>query len=125
VYRGAGATLVFLVVSARRAPGEWVLPKGHVEAGETPEAAAAREVFEEAGVVTKVIQWLGSVHSTVFGEKQITWFYLLASISEQPALEKRRKRWLTPREAAECLTYAESRALIVRATEILNEESPP
>lgn len=30
--------------------GRWDLPKGHIEAGESPEACAAREVAEETGV---------------------------------------------------------------------------
>lgn len=30
--------------------GRWSLPKGHVEAGETPEEAALREVEEETGI---------------------------------------------------------------------------
>lgn len=30
--------------------GEWALPAGHVEAGETPEQAARREALEETGV---------------------------------------------------------------------------
>jgi ADP-ribose pyrophosphatase YjhB (NUDIX family) len=34
--------------------GEWSLPGGAVELGETLEAACAREVLEEAGLVVKV-----------------------------------------------------------------------
>ena len=34
----------------RRFSGDWVLPKGHIEEGETPEIAAMREVREETGI---------------------------------------------------------------------------
>ena len=33
---------------------EWCLPKGHLEAGETPEQAAVREIEEETGVVARL-----------------------------------------------------------------------
>ena len=37
----------------------WCLPKGHVEAGETLEAAAVREVFEETGISGHIVAPLG------------------------------------------------------------------
>jgi 8-oxo-dGTP pyrophosphatase MutT (NUDIX family) len=45
VYRrdGAGAPLVLLIYDKY---GRWTLPKGHLEPGETEQAAAVREVFE-------------------------------------------------------------------------------
>jgi len=49
---------ILLVGSKRN--GRWGLPNGHVDPGETTDAAAAREAFEEAGVS-------GSVERTVFG----------------------------------------------------------
>src|SRR5437588_13078212 len=39
-----------LLVRAKPAPHDWVLPKGHIEKGESPAETAAREVREEAGV---------------------------------------------------------------------------
>lgn len=40
---------------------EWCLPKGHLEAGETPEQAAVREIAEETGIVGRVLAPLGTI----------------------------------------------------------------
>ncbi|GAA1678056.1 hypothetical protein GCM10009765_29200 [Fodinicola feengrottensis] len=45
----------------RRGRLVWSLPKGHVEAGETFEQTAAREVHEETGIIGFVQQALGTV----------------------------------------------------------------
>jgi phosphohistidine phosphatase len=48
-YRRDGADVEFLIVQTSRLK-RWTFPKGHVEAGESPSVAAAREAREEAGV---------------------------------------------------------------------------
>lgn len=40
---------------------EWCLPKGHLEAGETPQDAAVREIAEETGITGRVVASLGSI----------------------------------------------------------------
>lgn len=47
--RGADGYDVLLI--SGKSTGRWGIPKGHLETGETTKAAAAREAFEEAGVV--------------------------------------------------------------------------
>jgi len=39
----------------------WSLPKGHIEAGETPEIAALREVAEETGITSEIARSLGVI----------------------------------------------------------------
>jgi 8-oxo-dGTP pyrophosphatase MutT (NUDIX family) len=39
----------------------WSLPKGHIEAGETPEQAAIREVAEETGIQSEIDKSLGII----------------------------------------------------------------
>jgi bis(5'-nucleosidyl)-tetraphosphatase len=46
VYRGGETDLFLLVCQATH----WSLPKGHIEEGETPLAAASRELLEETGI---------------------------------------------------------------------------
>ncbi len=48
VFRRAGELNVFLLI--RDPYGNWGLPKGHLEGGETPVQAAVREVAEETGL---------------------------------------------------------------------------
>ena len=50
-----------LLVKRGRPPGKdfWSLPGGKIEAGETPEAAALREVMEECGCSPRVLGLIG------------------------------------------------------------------
>jgi 8-oxo-dGTP pyrophosphatase MutT (NUDIX family) len=62
-HRSAGGLVVkggqILLISTQA--GRWQLPKGHIEDGETPEAAAVREVREETGVTGKLVAPLPGV----------------------------------------------------------------
>ena len=55
---------VLLVRSHR---GLWSTPGGHLDFGEAPEVAAARETLEETGVRVRDVQFLG-VSNDVFGD---------------------------------------------------------
>lgn len=49
------------VLVLHRFRGDWVLPKGRVESGETLEDTALREVQEESGIEGRIIKYLGFV----------------------------------------------------------------
>ncbi len=62
----AGGVVVFgnAILLLRKYNGDWVLPKGRVEEGESLVDAARREVKEETGVRTEVLKYLGEIHYT-------------------------------------------------------------
>ena len=59
-----------LLVKRGKAPraGQWSIPGGHQELGETLRAGAAREVLEETGVEVEIIRLLDAVDSINRGE---------------------------------------------------------
>lgn len=103
----------FLLLRAT-AGDEWVLPKGHIEPGETPEETAVREVREETGVIARAVRPLSC---EVFGANAVQ-FFLMRFEAEADALESRQPRWCTLDEAVQIATFAETKRLIRRAEEL-------
>lgn len=111
----------FLVVTARRSPQDWIFPKGHIEAGEMPEATAVREVAEETGYGVLVLAALGLEVYTMPHEEVRVQHYLmeLVSTSAAESPEGRELRWCTDAESLALLSYADSRAILEQAREKL------
>ena len=119
-FKQAGAIVVragktgprILLVTARRNPGNWIFPKGHVESGETLRAAAVREAREEAGVEGKVVGAAGRM-SFEFGDNtyRVTYFVVRTSDAGKER-EGRRLRWLKYKQALRRLTFDETRDLL-------------
>lgn len=80
--------------------GRWVFPGGHVDRGETPEAAALRETHEECGAVA-AIDGLVGVYS-YSGRPVIVVAYRATLLPESPepfpADETLEVGWFTPEE---------------------------
>lgn len=73
--------------------GDWALPGGHLEFGETIEACARREVTEETGLTLGPIR-LGPYSSDLFaaeGKHYVTLFVLADSPSGIPELKEPEK----------------------------------
>lgn len=60
VFRRAGGNIAFAAM--KDSYGKWTFPKGHVEAGEDVEEAAARETLEELGLEEiRLLEYLGKI----------------------------------------------------------------
>ena len=127
---GAGAWEVALVLVGPPAKPRWQLPKGLVDEGETPEAAAIREVREEAGIETELVAPLERVEYWYYGTEhggrvryhKFVHFYLLSYLAgevEDHDREVREARWVPIGEAAAMLAFASERRVVERAAAAL------
>jgi 8-oxo-dGTP pyrophosphatase MutT (NUDIX family) len=118
VFRREDASVRYLLVTAKHTD-EWVLPKGHVESGESPEHAALREVREETGVVA---QLRGRIPKKVIfvanGQRVIVVFFLMEFLREDSGLENRKKRWLPIDLALRSATHEETRSVLKLADDM-------
>ena len=64
-----------IAVVRLRKRNEWVLPKGKLDDGETPRAAAEREVLEETGHEVSVHEFLGTLAYEVGRNSKIVHFW--------------------------------------------------
>jgi 8-oxo-dGTP pyrophosphatase MutT (NUDIX family) len=102
-----------LLVRARPAPHDWVLPKGHIEHGETAQEAAVREVREEAGVDATAGAEVGVLEfeSPKSGRVRSVYF-LMQYVRSVPAEDDREIRWCAIDEALALVKFEDVRQLI-------------
>ena len=108
----------YLVVTASRNRSHWVLPKGHIDPGESDAQAALREVREESGVEAEIVQPVGVEEYERRGEKIRARYFAMRFLAAGPAEEDREIRWLCYEEAMRTLTFERARKLIESAQEI-------
>jgi 8-oxo-dGTP diphosphatase len=104
-----------LCVVHRPRYGDWSLPKGKLDAGETFEEAALREVEEETGLRCELGRELqSSQYVDSKGRPKIVRYWLMEAVDGefQPNDEVDELRWMTPHEAVDALTYERDRELV-------------
>jgi 8-oxo-dGTP pyrophosphatase MutT (NUDIX family) len=124
-----GTTLYLLI---RDSYQNWGFPKGHLESGELPEAAALREVGEETGVSDLTVR--GSIDAIDWYFRfrgqlvhKVCHFFLMettgASTSPQRAEGITACRWMRFDEAEALISYSNARDVLRRAQELVVEWS--
>ena len=103
-----------LITSRRR--GRWVLPKGIVEPGLTPEESAAKEAGEEAGITGEVFaESLGRFRNKKWGgtcEIEVYLMKVTSVLRTWPEASFRRREWMPLAEAAACVDQRDLSNLI-------------
>jgi 8-oxo-dGTP pyrophosphatase MutT (NUDIX family) len=113
----------------------YALPKGLVDPGEKPDQTALREVFEETGLVAKLIGKLADtkyVYTRKWGDQErvfkIVSFYLLMyesgeidNIQSEMRIEVKRAFWMPLTDAAKKLSYSTEKKVARQALEYLTK----
>jgi 8-oxo-dGTP pyrophosphatase MutT (NUDIX family) len=108
----------------------WQLPKGLIDAGETPEIAALREVREEAGIETELLAPIEVIEYWYFGDQRgervrfhkSVHFFLLAyrgGAVENHDTEVVEARWVKAEDAIEMLAFKSEKAVVEKALKLL------
>src|SRR5882757_606525 len=113
VLRQAKPPLVAVVRLRKR--NEWVLPKGKLDDGETPRAAAEREVLEETGHAVAVHEFLGTLVYEARGGSKVVHYWRMEA-GDAPVRELMRDvravDWLPLGDAVERLSRGYERAFL-------------
>ena len=126
-FSAAGVPRILLVTSRRSR--EWIIPKGWPIRKLGPAATAAREAYEEAGVIGAVVgsDPIGSYrYAKRRGPARALWFdvsVFLFAVERQaakwPEKAERKTRWFDPEEAAASVSSAELAGVLAAATPML------
>ena len=108
----------------------WSLPKGHVEAGETAEQAAIREIAEETGISGEILASLGTIDFWFIADgrrvhKTVHHFLLRAVGGElsDADIEVAEVAWVPLPQIPEQLAYPDERGLVDAAGRLLAESA--
>jgi 8-oxo-dGTP diphosphatase len=127
--RGRRIEVAIISVGEKR---RWQLPKGLVNDGESNESAAMREVREEAGIETEMVELIDKVEYWYFSNSQgnrvrfhkFVYFYLLRYRTgdvEDHDHEVNEARWVDIDKAIEMLTFSSEKKIALRAKERIEE----
>lgn len=116
-YRFRRGRLEIALVTASCGP-HWTIPKGHVEEDLTPQDSAAKEAYEEAGLLGEVHpRCIGSYDYHKRGLKRNVRVYALEVNRELPHWPERKRRtreWLSADEAMLRVRHVELKDFILK-----------
>jgi len=129
-----GVLEVLIIHRPRVGAGDFALPKGHIEEGESAEIAAVREVKEETGYDTKVLHQLGVDEYTYKFDNDphtphrgYVTFFLMEVTSEIPdaitAIEEVDEAiWVTTEKAFQVIPYEGQKEMVRKAIAAISKK---
>lgn len=121
MFRRDGDAVRILLVTAKRDPSLWVLPKGHIEKGESEAETALRECEEEAGITGQLVGPVGTPLEFDNGREFVrVQYFLIRALSEAPHTDGRRKEWFEFDAAVVAVKFEETRDLLRHALKAIN-----
>jgi 8-oxo-dGTP diphosphatase len=110
-----GTPLIAVVQLRKR--NDWVLPKGKLDDGETPRAAAEREVLEETGHKVSVHEFLGTLAYEAGGRAKVVHYWRMEAQRAQThelMNDVRAVAWLPLDQALERLSRSHEQAFLAQ-----------
>ncbi len=105
-----------LVLITSRKSEQWIIPKGYVEKGLSPADSAAKEAYEEAGLIGVVHhQEAGNYRYRKFGKLfsvKVYPLFIETMLDEWDEMHLRSRKLVTPAEAVEMVGHVELRQII-------------
>lgn len=111
-----------VVILQRKGNKNWILPKGHVETGETHEQTAIREVYEETHLEVENLMCVGNTHyqfkieDNNLIDKSVRYFLMIAKSKKvKPEIFFSCYLVVPPKKALRLLTFPQDKKVLSNA----------
>ena len=124
VYKYIGDTKAYLTVRSN-AFGHWGFPKGHIEAGESEEETAKREVLEETGLHVSLYEGFRTSveYSPMKGISKEVVFFIGKSLDRDVNIQQEEiqdYKWLNYSKTLELLTFDTDRTVLIKVNKFID-----
>jgi len=123
-FRGEDVLLIERGTPPRK--GEWSIPGGRIEAGETYREAALRELFEETGIKAELGVKIATINADFEGFKYRLHDYVAIWLSGEPRAgdDAKKAAFVSPNQLAKIEMWPKTREIIETSREAVKADIP-